>query len=289
MKSAPSFIDLTSDRSRGGGTARSERLRHKREQSSVEGACMAELNSNAEWKQWGKDDPLWAVASWDGKQRGGASPWTDEEFYALGESDWRDFMSHWQHYGVSTESCLEIGCGAGRLTKQLALHFDHVYAVDVSPEMIDRAQKAIERGSVEFSVIDGLHLPQGDGSVKAVFSAHVLQHLDNTDVGFMYFRKFYRVLGAGGTIMVHIPLYQFPIDTGLAGALMSSPYAVRRFLSNISAGAKRRLGKKTMRFTRYPIDTLRAYLSNCGFKRVEFRIFPVKSNGGYHTFVFATK
>lgn len=250
---------------------------------------MTELNSNTEWKQWGKDDPFWGVASWEGKQRGGASPWTDEEFYALGESDWRDFLSHWQHYGVNAESCLEIGCGAGRLTKQIALHFEQVYAVDVSPDMIGRAQKAVEGRSVEFSVIDGLHLPQGDGSVNAIFSAHVLQHLDNTEVGFTYFREFYRVLAAGGTIMVHMPLYQFPIDAGIYGALMSSPYAVRRILSNISAAVKRRLGVKTMRLTKYPIDTLRAYLSNCGFKRVEFRIFPVTSNGDYHSFVFATK
>jgi len=250
---------------------------------------MTELKSNAEWRQWGKDDPLWGVAAWDGKQKDGASPWTDDEFYAVGESDWRDFLNHWQHYGVGSESCLEIGCGAGRLTKQLASHFEHVYAVDVSPEMIARARKAIECRSVEFSVIDGVHLPQRDGTVKAIFSAHVLQHLDNMEVGFTYFREFYRTLGAGGTIMVHLPLYQFPIDTGVVGVLMSSPYAMRRFLSNVSAYVKRHLGVKTMRYTRYPIDSLRDYLSNCGFKRIEFRIFPVNSNGGYHTFVFATK
>ena len=89
--------------------------------------------------------------------------------------------------------------------------------------------------------------------------------------------------------MVHIPLYKVPIDTGIYGTLTSSPHAVRRFLSNISADVKRRLGVKTMRLTKYPIDSLRAYLSNCGFKRVEFRIVPVSSNGDYHSFAFATK
>lgn len=250
---------------------------------------MTELKSNAEWKQWGKDDPLFGVAAWAGKEKGGASPWTEEEFYALGESDWRDFLSHWKHYGVSKQSCLEIGCGAGRITKALAAYFDHVYAVDVSPDMISCAQKAIKSGNVEFSLIDGLHLPQADGSVSAIFTTIVLQHLDNKEIGFTYFREFYRVLGASGTIMVGLPLYQFPVDTGVVGVLMTCGYALRRALSNMRAGINRRLGVKTMRGTQYPIKPLRLFLASLGFKKIEFRFFPVTSNGVHDTFVFATK
>jgi ubiquinone/menaquinone biosynthesis C-methylase UbiE len=253
----------------------------------TEDAFMTGLKSNAEWKQWGKDDPLWGVASWASKQKNGTSPWTEEEFYALGQSDWRDFLGHWRQYGVSTTDCLEIGCGAGRITKQLAMFFDHVYAVDVSEDMISRAQKAVESGNVEFSVIDGLHLPQGDGSVKAIFSTYVLQHLEIEEIGLSYFREFFRVLGVGGTIMVHLPLYQFP--DGKFGALMTSQYAVYRHLDNIRADIKRRLGVKIMRVTRYRITSLSLFLSNLGFKKVEFRIFPLKSNGDPHPFVFATK
>jgi len=250
---------------------------------------MTELKSNAEWKQWGKDDPLFGVAAWAGKEKAGASPWTEEEFYAVGESDWHDFLRHWQHYGVSKLSCLEIGCGAGRLTKQLALSFDHVYGVDVSPEMIGRAKAAIKSGNVEFAVIDGLHLPQAIGSVQAIFTVLVLQHLDNQEFGFSYFREFYRVLDAGGTIMVGLPLYQFPVESGVTGALMSSQYAVRRSLGNIRAAIKRSMGRKTMRGTQYPIKSLCQFLTDLGFKGVEFRIFPVRSNGAYESFVFATK
>jgi SAM-dependent methyltransferase len=121
----------------------------------TEDAFMTGLKSNAEWKQWGKDDPVWGVASWASKRKNGVSPWTEEEFYALGQSDWRDFLGHWRQY-ESAQNCLEIGCGAGRITKQLAMSFDHVYAVDVSEDMISRAQKVVESGNVEFSVVDGL-------------------------------------------------------------------------------------------------------------------------------------
>ena len=250
---------------------------------------VTKLKSNAEWKLWGKDDPLWGVASWAGKQKNSASPWAEEEFYALGESDWRDFETHWQQYGLEKGSCLEIGCGAGRLTKQLAMSFNRVYAVDVSQHMIDLAQKAVDGRNVQFSVIDGLHLPQSDRSITAVFSAHVLQHLDSEDVGFSYFREIFRVLDVGGTTMIHFPLYQFPYDSGILGTLMTSQYKFFRALSNIKANMSRRMGKKTMRGTPYPIRSLTLYLSQLGFKNIEFRIFSPKSNGSPHPFVFATK
>ncbi len=250
---------------------------------------MAELKSNIEWKQWGKDDPLWAVSSWANKHKNGASPWTEQEFYALGESDSQDFLEQWRQYGVNTESCLEIGCGAGRITKQIAKAFDYVYAVDVSEDMIERARAATASSNVEFAVIDGLHLPQSNGSVKSLFSAHVLQHLDSVEIGLSYFSEFFRVLDAGGTLMVHLPLYQLPVDSGTSGALMKSQYAGYQTLSNIKASIKRRLGVKTMRGTLYPIQTLNQFLQHVGFSKIEFRLFSPKSNGILHPFVFATK
>jgi ubiquinone/menaquinone biosynthesis C-methylase UbiE len=250
---------------------------------------MSELKSNTEWKQWGKDDPLWGVASWANKQKDGASPWTEEEFYSLGASDWQDFLHQWQQYGLNNQSCLEIGCGAGRITKQLALSFDHVYAVDVSEEMISRARQAIGSTNVQFSVIDGLHLPQEDSLVQAIFSTHVLQHLDNAEIGLSYFREFYRVLGAGGTIMIHLPLYQAPYDLGMFGALIRAQYAMQRSLSYLRASLSRRMGRKTMRMTSYSIPALSRFLSDIGFQNIELRIFCLKSNGALHPFVFATK
>lgn len=247
---------------------------------------MTELKSNIEWKQWGKEDPLWGVASWAGKQKDGATPWTDEEFYALGASDWRDFLGHWQQYGIDTASCLEIGCGAGRMTRQLAGTFARVVAVDVSEGMVARARQAVG-DNVEFAVIDGLHLPLGDGAVQGVFSTHVLQHLDSVEIGFAYFREMYRVLGAGGSLMVHLPLYELP--AGPERRWMHLLHAASRRLSDVRAHLRRRRGIKTMRGTPYPIGSLTAYLKNLGFQRVEFRIFPVTSNGELHPFVFATR
>ena len=248
---------------------------------------MTELKSNIEWKQWGRDDPLFGVATWNNKDKHGASAWTDEEFYSLGRSDWEDFWRQWQHYGVSSESCLEVGCGAGRITKELSKTFRQVYAVDVSEDMIMRARKAVG-SNVEFTAIDGIHLPQSDGSVTAIFSCHVLQHLDKKEIGYAYFREFYRVLAGGGTIMIHLPVYIVPGDS-LLGLSFKTMLRVKRMLGHVRAGIKRRMKVRTMRMTEYPLKELSDSLATIGFKAVEFRIFATKKDNDLHPFVFAAK
>jgi len=249
---------------------------------------MTGLKSNIEWIQWGKDDPFWGVATWPNKQKGGSSPWEEPEFYAMGESDWQDFLPRWKQYGLRRETCLEVGCGTGRITRPLAEYFDRVYAVDVSEDMI-RYARSVVGGNVEFSMIDGLHLPQANGSVQAVFSTHVLQHLDSVEVGYAYFREFYRVLAPGGTLMVHLPLYALP-DDGRVDVLMRPIYAVFRRLLQLRADIRRRIGMKTMRGTRYPIRSLNTFLIELGFENIEFRFFPVtRERTDLHPFVLATK
>jgi ubiquinone/menaquinone biosynthesis C-methylase UbiE len=250
---------------------------------------LTDLDSNTEWKKWGKEDPLWGVASWANKQRGGAAPWTVEEFYAVGESDWEDFERQWLQYGMDRRSCLEVGCGAGRITKHLTRSFERVYAVDVSEHMIDSARQAVGGCNVEFSVTDGLHLPQGDCTVRAIFSTHVLQHLDSADIGFAYFREFFRVLDVGGTIMIHLPFYQFPGDIRRVEILVRLLYSAFRRLAGMRAKISRRAGARIMRETPYPVRDLTNFLRHLGFRNIEFRTFAVKVNGDFHSFVLASK
>jgi hypothetical protein len=89
--------------------------------------------------------------------------------------------------------------------------------------------------------------------------------------------------------MIHLPLYQFPGDFSRVEVVMRLIYAASRRLGAVIAGLKRRTGVKMMRRTPYPIQSLGQILSQLGFTNIQFRIFPVKSNGDLHPFIFATR
>ena len=166
------------------------------------------MKSNYEWEYWGRTDPLWSVANWKNKQADGSAPWTPEEFIRLGELDFADVAQHWSHYGLLRGRCVEIGCGAGRITRQLVNTFEAVLAVDVSDHQIARAQQLLGPAAarVEFHVVREPVLPTQDASCDAMFSSHVFQHFPSSRGVRLYLRESFRVLRPGATICVHIPV-----------------------------------------------------------------------------------
>src|SRR5579864_2249303 len=52
-------------------------------------------------------------------------------------------------------TCVEVGCGFGRMTAPLAERFDRVLAVDVSPRMLDLARASVTAPTVEFALVSG--------------------------------------------------------------------------------------------------------------------------------------
>lgn len=251
---------------------------------------MKELASNKEWKKWGETDPLFGVASWQNKNKDGTDPWTTEDFYQLGESDWIDFRRHWEMYGINKESCLEIGCGTGRITMQLASYFNEVHALDISNKMIDYAKKHIASPSVIFYISKGIDIPLDDRSVYSVFSTHVFQHLDSYSVAKDYFAEIARVLKPEGTLMIHLPIYKWPsMSRGF-----SQLYAIRKHVGNMSANVKRVLmdfgmAKPIMRGLAYPVEFFYQELPKYGFHDIEISIFVTRSNNDPHPFIFAKK
>jgi methylase of polypeptide subunit release factors len=94
-----------------------------------------------DWDARARENALYYVAT-------GNAEWSDEEFYASGEQAiaediLTDMTNICQGKDPKAMRVLEIGCGAGRLTRALANVFGEVHAVDVSGEMIARAQKAL--------------------------------------------------------------------------------------------------------------------------------------------------
>ena len=246
--------------------------------------------SNKEWKKWGGFDPLFGVASWQNKRIGDSAAWTDEEFYAIGQLDWEVFSKQWESYGVNRESCLEIGCGAGRITKALASYFKRVHAIDVSQNMIDYAQRNISAGSVEFSLTNGTDIPMADSSLCSIFSTHVFQHLDSLSVAERYFAELSRVMRPGATLMIHMPVYIWPSEISIYRSL----YAVQKRVGDIRAGFLRflmqcGLVKPIMRGLRYPVDYLFGVLPTHGLEDILISHIITKTNNSRHSFIFAKK
>jgi SAM-dependent methyltransferase len=102
---------------------------------------------------------------------------------------------------------LDLGCGLGRVTRALAQRFDEVVGVDVSAEMVRRAQE-LHPGpgfpNLTFEATDGVHLPLDDESVDFVFSYEVFQHLPSHEVIRGNLLEVARVLRPEGLALIHV-------------------------------------------------------------------------------------
>lgn len=252
--------------------------------------------SNQEWRQWGESDPFWGVASWPGREQGGQNPWTPEEFYDLGASDWSDFFAHWSRYGVSAGTCVEIGCGAGRLSNSIASDFGKVIGVDVAEGMLETARRHVSKPNVAFKLGTGVGLPVEPGTVDGVFSAQVFQHFDSLAVAKANFVAIYDALAPGGSMMIHLPVYIAPIGV----PFVEPAVKLRERIADVRATRMRRRGTPLMKGLRFSwasatIDKRTSgwiqhtLVDQLGFTDLELSIFALRSNGDYHPCVLARK
>jgi SAM-dependent methyltransferase len=173
-------------------------------------------------------------ADWDQRARENArhyvntanTQWTDEEFFASGERTvaeeiLTDMGNVCQGRPSSQMRVLEIGCGAGRVTKALANLFGEVHAVDVSGEMVRKATEAL-RGHPNAFVYqnngkDLTVVPERE--FDFAFSSIVFQHIPSREVIENYVREVHRLLRPGALFKFQVQgdstLQTRPDDTWL--------------------------------------------------------------------------
>ncbi|HEY4214934.1 MAG TPA: class I SAM-dependent methyltransferase [Steroidobacteraceae bacterium] len=252
------------------------------------------MKSNTEWELWGKADPLYGVASWAGRERGGSNPWTDAEFYALGE-DWLDFEASWRRtVGFRAGTVVEIGSGAGRITRLLARSFEQVIATDVSGDILDYARARVALSNISWRKSDGDHIPAEDGSVDAAFSCHVFQHFPNNAAQLATFAEIARILKPDGTFLIHLPVHAFPEVNRGYSRLAGIGYTAFLGLSGARAAMRRlmiRVGlqKPYMHGVSYEVNELFAGLASLGFTDVSLSGITLRKSQGIHFCVSGRK
>lgn len=164
--------------------------------------------------------------------------------------------------------------------------------MDISQHQLDYARQHIAEKSVTFLHSDGDRLPVADQTCDAVFSVHVFQHFEAKEDVLGVFRDVHRILKPGGTLLVHLPLYNLP-DSAVA-KLFPPIISLTQCLGRMRAALIRRQlrqgrWKFLMRRLRLDRNQLIKDLQGMGFGRIETRYFPVRSNQQYHEVIFATK
>ena len=150
-----------------------------------------------DWDERARENARYYVAT-------GKNDWTDDEFFQSGERTvaeeiLTDMINICQGKDPKLMKVLEIGCGAGRVTRALAGVFGEVHAVDVSGEMVERAKTALADRPNAFVYRNNgkdLSVIPGEGYDFA-FSTIVFQHIPSREVIYSYVREVRRLLRPG--------------------------------------------------------------------------------------------
>lgn len=187
-----------------------------------------------DWDARARENARYYVAT--GKQE-----WTDQDFFESGERTvteevLTDMINICQGRKPEDMRVLEIGCGAGRVTRALSKIFGEVHGVDVSGEMVGQARRALAGCPNAF-------VYQNDGSTLEVlpeglsfdfaFSTIVFQHIPSREVIENYVREVHKRLKPGSLFKFQVQgdstLKTAPDDTWL-GVPFSDQQAVEMAL-----------------------------------------------------------
>jgi ubiquinone/menaquinone biosynthesis C-methylase UbiE len=109
---------------------------------------------------------------------------------------------------------IDVGCGSGRLARQLASDTSIRYVgTDVVPRLLEAARTAAGRNDWEFRLVEGIRIPCPDNVADFVTFFSVLTHITHEE-SFQYLQEASRCLklgGAGGPI---VPGVSNPVSLG---------------------------------------------------------------------------
>jgi ubiquinone/menaquinone biosynthesis C-methylase UbiE len=104
-----------------------------------------------------------------------------------------DLLSSVLHDG---HHILELGCGTGYFTRELAKLSIQITAIDISPDLIEEARKEVSSVRVDFQIQNAYQMTCENNLFDAIVGSSVLHHLDIEKA----VSEMYRILKPGGQI-----------------------------------------------------------------------------------------
>lgn len=165
-----------------------------------------------QWEHLGNTEPFWSVVTQPQYYQADFAQHS-EKFYQSGHHSCQIFLAALRRSGINPSqfnTCLEIGCGVGRVTSYLAGAFSKVIATDISaPHIALAKQHMVDKGigHVEFqhfnTMSQMMHLPQ----VDAIFTLITLQHNPPPVMAWML-STLLSHLRSGGVAFFQLPTYR---------------------------------------------------------------------------------
>lgn len=129
----------------------------------------------------------------------------EEDIQSTGRGDFeREFLPR---VSLPIDTCLEIGCGLGRMSQWISGVCKKLYAADISGELLNIAKKRLSIDkylNIGFIELDGYTLKEiKDNSIDVAFEYICFQHIGSAEVIESYIREVARVLKIGGYFVMH--------------------------------------------------------------------------------------
>lgn len=138
------------------------------------------------------------------------------------------------------ERVLEVGCGSGSYTRELARIGARVTATDYAPSPLAQAQRNVGSlaSDVAFRLEDAQNLSLPDAGFDKVLMSEVLEHVPNPDRAIA---EAARVLRAGGLLVASTPSHFSPMNVAYGVKRRVRRYAFNEHLHEFTPGSFRRL------------------------------------------------
>ena len=166
----------------------------------------------AQWEYLGSTEPHWSVLISDSYFQKNFQMHRDV-FYASGKTEVNQFNKTLDRNNVAvdrTAVCLELGCGVGRVTWQLARLCQQVVAVDISSSHLDVARAYLAEvgiDNVQLCHIAELPMVESLPRFDLLYSRIVLQHNPPPVMAWLL-DKLLKRMNPGGIAYFQIPTYR---------------------------------------------------------------------------------